>query len=407
MERWRSFFSKAGEDVWTIIEQAILLAAHDHPRDFKEKRCEIAEVLFATRPRPTDLAATRPSASVITNCTYGTDVGEARDDEHASAACTNIQAVRVTREDGSDAHASISTIVCNIKEALADCKQPDGSVLHGLQKLESLHISVDVLKETEIGKQVNNLRKHRCKEISLLAKLLVRRWKELVDDWVNRPRASGLATSEGNNVGEGGVLSKLDEETHFFRDFPEDSQQHFYSDLKCRESYLEAPEERGSSSRAELGGLDMVGRLEKPRSNARTITHRELLEDEKNIGANQLIGGKIYNGKVTALNSSYGLGKFSSDDTNASKLHGDYGSQRQKQSKPTTNHKSSYLEGVHSESKLNAASKRKLPQDGLIETENGKRQHLAHPSRVKDYFQVGLRQSKALGQNCHWNQARK
>ncbi|KAI5076791.1 hypothetical protein GOP47_0008856 [Adiantum capillus-veneris] len=371
MEQWRFFFSKAEEDVWTIIEQAILLAAHDHPGEFKQKRCDIAEILFAKRPRPEELDTTRLSLSGTTNCTLRTDLGEARDDEHASAACTNVQAVHDARKDGVEAHVCISTIVCDIKEALGDTMQPDGAVLCGLQKLESLHISVDVLKETEIGKQVNNLRKHPCKEIRLLAKSLVRHWKELVDDWVNRAGTSGHMTSERNHVKEERVSIKLEKDTPFSTDFPGESQLLFCSDAKGRESYLEPPEERGSSSRAELAGLGMVGRLEKPFFNSRGVANREHLEDESNKDAEELTGGKINNGKAIMLNRSYGGGKLSSDDSNASKCQGQ---------KPTTNCEFGYYEGVHSEEKLDPTSKRKLPQGGLLQRENAKRQKLARPS---------------------------
>lgn len=135
MEHWRSFFNKAGEDLWTIIEQAILLAAHDYPREFKEKRCEIAETLFARSPHQGDVDATRLSASVVTNCTNRMDVDETRgENEHVSVhtkAHTRHDAEQhhtelcsaEARNDGVDDHASISQVVCNIKEALDDSLQ--------------------------------------------------------------------------------------------------------------------------------------------------------------------------------------------------------------------------------------------------------------------------------------------
>lgn len=390
MERWRSFFSKAGEDVWTIIEQAILLAAHDHPREFKEKRCDIAETLFARRLCQGDAAATRLSMSVITNCTNPTDVFKAMEDEHASAACTKVQAMHDAPDDGPDVHACIATLVCNIKETLDDSMKSDGAVLLGLQKLESLQISVDVLKETEIGKHVNTLRKHSCKEIRLLAKGLVRHWKELVDDWVNGAGTLGHTTSARNNLEEERVLTALDEDAHF----PRETQQHSFCDAKDRKSYVEAPEERGSSSRAELGGLDRAGSFKKPRSNVSSVANREILEDERNMAVDEPTGGSKSNGKESVVSSrNYGAGKLFSHDSNANNCHGGYGCQMQKQSRPTFNQKLSYHETVHPEVKLDAATKRK-PHDSLIEIDNAKRQQAAHPTNLRDLSQAGLLQSK-------------
>jgi hypothetical protein len=48
-------------------------------------------------------------------------------------------------------------------------------------------MSVDILKDTEIGKAVNGLRRHSSDKISKLAKTLFAEWKRLVDQWMNTP----------------------------------------------------------------------------------------------------------------------------------------------------------------------------------------------------------------------------
>eukprot|EP00250_Pteridium_aquilinum_P009651 c18828_g1_i1 orf=531-1838(+) len=435
MERWRSFFSKTGEDLWTIIEQAIVLAANDYPEEFKEKRCDIAEMLFARRPHLGDPDVTRLSASVVTNCTNRMDVDELRDDEHVSihkkeqaghnGERDHIEFCSVEAcDDGADDHASISTVVCNIKETLDDTMQSDEAVLHGLQRLESLHISVDVLKATEIGKQVNNLRKHTCKEIRLLAKGLVRQWKELVDDWVNRaktsngPSGEGLATSKRDIEEEGMFLISADKGVHFTTQQPSGNPQHCYYDMKPRDSYLEAPEERGSSSRAELSGLGRNERLEKSQFDSRDAVGKEVVEDESNVVTDRLLGMKGSNGslgpgrpsmdvvagKGTGLSRSCGFGKPSTEGSNVS-------SQKQKQSRlPTISQpRFTYNEGVRLEEK-SEASKRKS-QEGYSQVENAKKQQTAHPMNFKDVCQGRLIQAKTAfpglaPQSSHWYQAR-
>lgn len=441
MERWRSFFSKAGEDLWTIIEQAILLAAHDYPREFKEKRCEIAETLFARNLHQGDADATRLSASVVTNCTNRMDVDETRgEDEHVSAHTkehtrhdaeqhhTELCSAEA-RNDGVDDHASISQVVCNIKETLDDSMQSEAAVLHGLQTLESLHISVDVLKATEIGKQVNNLRKHSCKEIRLLAKNLVRHWKEVVDDWVNCAGTShgslqGHATSERDN--EEGMLSALhDKSTQILTRITGEMPQYcYYDDTKARENYLEAPEERGSSSRVELSGL---GRIEKPQFKSRGAAGKEVLENESNVVTGRVIGVKastgslglgrpstdVAAGKGAELNRSYGTGKLSTEVSYVNKIQEDYSSQKQKQSRISGFNQQTYTcnEAVHSEEKLEA-SKRK-PQEVYMQVDNAKRQQMAFPMSNRKDFPTGggARPKTAMPglapQNSHWNHTRK
>lgn len=415
MEHWRSFFHKAGEDLWTIIEQAILLAAHDHPGEFKEKRCDLAEILFARRVHQGDADAARLSASVVTNCTNRmADEDEARgEDEHLSAHTREAAEEQHTdlgsaeaRDNGVENDASISQIVCNIKETLDGSMQSDAVVLHGLQTLQSLLISVDVLKATEIGKQVNNLRKHSCKEIRLLAKGLVRHWKQLVDDWVNGAGAShgslqeGHATSERDSD-EGMHSASQDKSTQILKRAKGEVPPYCHYDTKARENYLEAPEERGSSSRPEVAGS---GRIEKRQYDSRDAAGKEVLEDEINVVAGRLRGGKdshgtlasgqpsadIMAGNGTELSGSYRSGKASTDVSRVSKLPGDDSSQKQKQSRlPTLNHRR-YMGNamVHSEDKLQA-SKRKLQEAHTLANNAAKRQNMAMPANNLEEFPMG------------------
>ncbi|XLR61528.1 hypothetical protein S83_012200, partial [Arachis hypogaea] len=48
--------------------------------------------------------------------------------------------------------------------------------------------------ETDIGRHVNRLRKHSSNGIRRLVKLLVRKWKEIVDEWVRLNQPGGTAS---------------------------------------------------------------------------------------------------------------------------------------------------------------------------------------------------------------------
>ncbi|KAF3523007.1 hypothetical protein F2Q69_00046358 [Brassica cretica] len=51
-----------------------------------------------------------------------------------------------------------------------------------------MSITLDLIKGREIGKAVNRLRKHGSDKISKLAKNLIEKWKEMVDQLINMPK---------------------------------------------------------------------------------------------------------------------------------------------------------------------------------------------------------------------------
>jgi hypothetical protein len=86
-----------------------------------------------------------------------------------------------------------------IKMKITDLVLDDEELLELLCKLQKMQISVEALKETEIGKEVNGLRKHSSKHISSLSKVLVREWKDLVDDWVKSAGDIAVAALAGSS----------------------------------------------------------------------------------------------------------------------------------------------------------------------------------------------------------------
>ncbi|CAM6026536.1 unnamed protein product [Sphagnum balticum] len=86
-----------------------------------------------------------------------------------------------------------------IKIKITDLVLDDEELLELLCKLQKMQISVEALKETEIGKEVNGLRKHSSKHISSLSKVLVREWKDLVDDWVKSAGDIAVAALAGSS----------------------------------------------------------------------------------------------------------------------------------------------------------------------------------------------------------------
>jgi hypothetical protein len=84
-----------------------------------------------------------------------------------------------------------------------DDEEEEEQLLGLLRTLQDMQISVEALKETEIGKEVNGLRKHSSKRICSLAKLLVKGWKDMVNDWVKSAGdvAAAAALAAGSSSG--------------------------------------------------------------------------------------------------------------------------------------------------------------------------------------------------------------
>ncbi|KAI5069327.1 hypothetical protein GOP47_0015628 [Adiantum capillus-veneris] len=181
MERWRSFFAKSKADIWTLIQQAITVAAADYPQDFRARRDQIAETLFdrsLLRQHVTDdpcliyeVRGTGPAHMLKAPINAGDTGRPLHDDAEALS-------------DELEEEALILRDLHCIKATLVDVDQPENVILEALQRLQYIQISVDNLKATEIGKHVRNLKRHSSQRVKAIAKELMRQWKLLVDEWM-------------------------------------------------------------------------------------------------------------------------------------------------------------------------------------------------------------------------------
>ncbi|KAG6432530.1 hypothetical protein SASPL_104109 [Salvia splendens] len=119
---FRSFISDSGIDVWTCIEMAISVASADHQIELRNRRDGIVEKLFAP-------------------------------------PCQNC----VEKKDENERY-----------------------LIEMLQRLLEMNTSFITLKNTEIGRHVAKLRKHSSSEVRRLVKIVIRKWKETVDEWVKQ-----------------------------------------------------------------------------------------------------------------------------------------------------------------------------------------------------------------------------
>ncbi|KAJ7555448.1 hypothetical protein O6H91_05G038400 [Diphasiastrum complanatum] len=245
MERWRSFFGNSGEDLWTVIDRAITIAAVDYPQELRVRRDAFAEKLYT----PATLSST-------SNITEGPRLDERVDNLFASNLCPLTSSIgerpALTRSDGGTGtspesetrdvlegqqkvpkvvfHDSNLVVDCKslkkealteeseqslqireilvLKEQIMDLNQTEEACLLVLSKLENMNIYVPALKVTGIGKPVNGLRKHASRRVRSVVRRLVSSWKDVVDEWVKKEGDDFAAAfvDSGNSDMNGGDM---------------------------------------------------------------------------------------------------------------------------------------------------------------------------------------------------------
>ncbi|KAI0503558.1 hypothetical protein KFK09_014492 [Dendrobium nobile] len=151
LDYWRKNCSCAKVDIFELIRKAILVAAVDYLNEFNDRKDLILE---------------------------------------------KLQNPQLSHNNGNTNPKEESQIVgevMRIKEILFNNQNESDSILYdSLKTLQLMHLSLETLKATEIGRPVNAMRKHNSKHMQKLAQTLVNGWKELVDEWVKSVDANNL-----------------------------------------------------------------------------------------------------------------------------------------------------------------------------------------------------------------------
>eukprot|EP00897_Mesotaenium_endlicherianum_P000479 jgi/Mesen1/10431/ME000082S09937 len=243
---WRAYFAKADVDIWTVIDQALTLAALDYPQELKCRRDNIAEKLFSSSSLATSCTKDEPTHSIPERPRETADAGHphfAQDGvSRVSPTVTDGgfveegSGVAAAHEEGLGPHerdhqkelndnatqANLEVDTCDEAELLVEIEMEnqrlkdvrvlrqkvanphisEEKLLDALHRLETFPITIEALKETGIGKEVNQLRKHACAEVRAISKRLVRFWKELADEWIKTAKAISRKGEEEAREGE-------------------------------------------------------------------------------------------------------------------------------------------------------------------------------------------------------------
>lgn len=235
LDEFRSILSRSRVGIWTLIDTAIKVAASDHGEEFVRRRDKIVQSLYAPATCRRcdgklfdDVARDQPS---YPDTKIGNDRDnkvrndENDDDDDDDDKLRNSGSRKIRNDNRMNLNEDLSkspltpesnhrnmsgggddddvdpfgclfddeqTTILSIKEQLEDPQQSEDSIVELLQSLADMDITFQALKETDIGRPVNRLRKHSSNEVRILVKQLVRKWKETVDDWVkiNQPEAT-------------------------------------------------------------------------------------------------------------------------------------------------------------------------------------------------------------------------
>ncbi|XP_076888168.1 putative mediator of RNA polymerase II transcription subunit 26c [Bidens hawaiensis] len=192
LDEFRSILSNSGADVWEVIDAALTVASTDYAGELKHRRDGIVERLYTQQ---------------CSNCLIDQPPvnGGVRNTTSRDSPLTPRSVNDEDDEEEPDPYGGLfddeQSRVLRIKEQLEDPHQSDDAVVELLQTLADMDLTFTGLKETDIGRHVNRLRKHPSNEVRNLVKQLVRKWKDLVDEWVgskNDPRAPAT-TNDGDS----------------------------------------------------------------------------------------------------------------------------------------------------------------------------------------------------------------
>ncbi|GMH06669.1 hypothetical protein Nepgr_008509 [Nepenthes gracilis] len=191
---FRSILRNSGVDIWTFIETAITVASLDNGSELKDRRDRIIGKLYAdVAPvcRHCDIDPLM-SNGIKTKPVVESEKERESSHEHESKNDSPMTPVFVHEDvdndelDGRFNHEADDEQrrILAIKERIEDPQQSEASLIDLLQSLADMDITFKALKETDIGRHVNRFRKHPSSDVRKLVKQLVRKWKDLVDEWV-------------------------------------------------------------------------------------------------------------------------------------------------------------------------------------------------------------------------------
>lgn len=216
LDDFRMMLGNSGVDIWGLIDTAIKVASLDYGDELRVKRDGIVEKLYTKNPN-CDRSCNGFATNAVVEAVFGSEREIANKSVSPSTPVSiggggeeEEEGQEVEEEEEQDRRFVENEVeededdelrrILSIKEQIEDPHQTDDFLVDLLQSLADMDITFKALKETDIGRHVNRLRKHPSSDVRRLVKVLVRKWKDLVDEWV-RSNTPGEVQSSNNLIG--------------------------------------------------------------------------------------------------------------------------------------------------------------------------------------------------------------
>ncbi|KAK9267005.1 hypothetical protein L1049_021399 [Liquidambar formosana] len=190
---WRNKFQKVDADIFKIIENGIIVAASDRPKEFRARRDQIAELLFTWRPekigeKEVDIKFSvdgsngeTDGAGISKESKVSTTTNDRDKTNHSEVSLYSFDEARALTEE-IEKEDKLYQDVMKIKRTLSNSQEePAEILLELLRRLQTMAIPVQTLKVTNIGQTVDHLRKHESRKICQLARTLVQTFLQLLE----------------------------------------------------------------------------------------------------------------------------------------------------------------------------------------------------------------------------------
>ncbi|OIV96994.1 hypothetical protein TanjilG_26771 [Lupinus angustifolius] len=230
---FRTILDSSGVDVWSFIDTAIAVAATDSGDELKRRRDAIVERLYSATTAPprcrncdggnrSVVAANDDKARKQQRTRSPSPKRQSPQREQRRRFASSPETPQSLENDDDENDTDLDPYgglfddeqkkILEIKEQLEEPDQSEDSLVDLLQNLADMDITFQALRETDIGRNVNRLRKHSSNDIRRLVKLLVRKWKEIVDEWVKSNPQGEAATLMAD--GDSSPLQKTTQNGH-------------------------------------------------------------------------------------------------------------------------------------------------------------------------------------------------
>lgn len=180
MDQWREYFASANVDIFETIARTITVAASDYPNEFKIIRDEIAKTLFSCK------LIDHSKYYKCENSSFGDDNFcnvEPKENDYQSR--TYIYREDKILFDEIEEETDMVGEVIRIKGIVDNNEDASQSELYNsLRKLQLMCLPARTLVATKIEESVDALQNYRSKDVSGMATILVREWKDTINGWM-------------------------------------------------------------------------------------------------------------------------------------------------------------------------------------------------------------------------------